>query len=407
MAFRPIRTVGPALLVAFLVTGPAASQSHQPADLELTALLASLRSEALARGVSKATFDRATLGLERDSEVARLASVQPENVRTTADYLGAIVTEARIAGGRAKLAEHRTLLAALEQRYGVDPHVLVAIWGIESAYGATLGTRPVIRSLATLAIEDTRRTNYWRRELLAALQILESRDAGSDQLVGSWAGAMGHTQLMPTTYKRIAVDFDGDGRRDVWTSPADALASAARYLAAAGWRQGESWGFEVALPQVFDFAHSSPVFARPLAFWRGVGLTRPAGRSWPAAHSDLRLLLPAGAQGPAFLATRNFAALLAYNNATAYALAVGHLSDRLAGGPEISAVWPEQKALAKSEREELQRQLQAQGFQAGSVDGIIGHLTRAAIRSYQKSRGLAEDGHPSLDLLERLRARRE
>jgi membrane-bound lytic murein transglycosylase B len=285
--------------------------------------------------------------------------------------------------------------------------VLVAIWGIESAYGATLGTRPVIRSLATLAVEDTRRTNYWRRELLAALQILENRDAGPDELVGSWAGAIGHTQLMPTTYNRIAVDFDGDGRRDVWTSPADALASAARYLAVAGWRRDEPWGLEVALPQGFDFTYSSPTFTRPLGFWRGRGLTRPAGRSWPAAHSDLRLLLPAGAQGPAFLATHNFTVLLAYNNATAYALAVGHLADRLAGGPEISAPWPEQKALAKSEREELQRRLHAQGFQAGSVDGIIGHLTRAAIRSYQRSRGLAEDGHPSLDLLERLRARRE
>jgi membrane-bound lytic murein transglycosylase B len=212
---------------------------------------------------------------------------------------------------------------------------------------------------------------------------------------------------MPTTYNRIAVDFEGDGRRHVWTSPADALASTAKYLAVAGWRRGEAWGFEVALPQRFEFAYSSPAFARPLGFWRGLGLRRPAGRSWPLVHSDLRLLLPAGAQGPAFLATRNFAVLLAYNNATAYALAVGHLSDRLAGGPEISAAWPEQKALARSEREELQRRLQAQGFQAGSVDGIIGHLTRAAIRSYQRSRGLAEDGHPSLDLLERLRARRE
>jgi len=219
---------------------------------------------------------------------------------------------------------------------------------------------------------------------------------------------MGHTQFMPSTYNRLAVDFDGDGRRDVWTSPADALASAARYLAAAGWQRGDPWGFEVALPESFDFAYSSPAFARPLASWRGLGLTRPTGQPWPDVRSDLRLLLPAGARGPAFLVARNFAAILAYNNATAYALAAGHLADRLAGAGDIFASWPaEQRALARSEREELQQRLHGEGFQAGHVDGIIGHLTRAAIRSYQRSRGLAEDGHPSVDLLERLRAQRE
>jgi membrane-bound lytic murein transglycosylase B len=388
---------------------PAAAEPRAPTvDLEMVALLASLRPEALARGVGEATFDRATRGLERDGDVAGLAGKQPEHVRTVADYLGAIVSDTRIEAGRAKLAAHQSLLAALEQRYGVDRNVLVAVWGVESAYGEAAGARPVIRSLATLAIEDMRRSGYWRRELLAALQILESGDAEPATLVGSWAGAMGHTQFMPTAYTRVAVDFDGDGRRDIWGSPADALASAAKYLATAGWRRGDPWGFEVVLPEGFDFSHSSPSVVRPATFWRGLGVTAPRGRVWPPVTSDLRLVLPAGARGPAFLVTRNFRALLAYNNATAYALTVGHLADRLAGAPEIAAPWPaETQALARAEREELQQRLHARGFEAGSVDGIIGHLTRAAIRSYQRSKGLAEDGHPSHDLLERLRTQRE
>lgn len=398
-----------ALAVSLAIVQPTAAEPGAPvADLEMAALLASLRAEALARGISAATFDRAIRGLERDREVASLAGKQPEHVRTVADYLGAIVSDTRVEAGRAKLAAHQALLAALEQRYGVDRHVLVAVWGVESAYGEAVGTRQVVRSLVTLAIEDTRRSNYWRRELLAALQILESRDTEPTTLVGSWAGAMGHTQFMPSTYARVAVDFDGDGRRDIWGSPADALASAAKYLATAGWRRGEPWGFEVVLPESFDFAHSSPSVTRPAAFWRGLGVTAPRGRLWPPVASDLRLVLPAGAHGPAFLVTRNFRALLAYNNATAYALTVGHLADRLAGAPEIAAPWPaETQALARAEREELQQRLHAHGFEAGSVDGIIGNLTRAAIRSYQRSRGLAEDGHPSLDLLEQLRTQHE
>jgi membrane-bound lytic murein transglycosylase B len=219
---------------------------------------------------------------------------------------------------------------------------------------------------------------------------------------------MGHTQFMPSTYKRHAVDFDGDGRRDIWTSPADALASAASYLAAAGWMRGESWGFEVGLPAGFDFAYAAPGFYRPPLFWRSIGLSRRSGEGWPATRASLRLLLPAGARGPAFLVSRNFAAILAYNNAIAYALAVGHLADRLAGAPGIATSWPAgETALAPSEREELQQHLLAQGHDTGGIDGLIGHLTRAAIRSYQKSRGLPEDGHPNLDLLQRLRVERE
>jgi membrane-bound lytic murein transglycosylase B len=407
---RAIKIFGAALIAALLSVAPLRTAQAQPsaADLELAAFIASLRTEAMARGIRAATFDRATAGLDRDVDVAKLAGSQPEHVETPGDYLGAVVSEARIEAGRAKLAEYQALLASIEQRYGVDRHVLVAIWGIESKFGAAIGARPVIRSLATLAIEDPRRTNYWRKELLAALEILEHRDVEPAALVGSWAGAMGHTQFMPTTYIRLAVDFDGDGRRNVWTSPADALASAARYLAAAGWRRGEPWGFEVMLPQSFDFAYSSPAFVRPLAFWKGLGLTRPTGEAWPATYSNLRLLLPAGARGPAFLVARNFAAILGYNNATLYALAAGHLADRLAGAPGIFAPWPaDERALARSEREELQERLYARGFGTGAVDGIIGYLTRAAIRSYQKINGLAEDGHPSLDLLERLRAQRE
>jgi membrane-bound lytic murein transglycosylase B len=267
-----------------------------------------------------------------------------------------------------------------------------------------MGETSVIRSLATLAAEDRRRAAFWYGEFLAALRIIERADIEPERMSGSWAGAMGHTQFMPSTYIAHAVDFDRDGRRDIWRSAADALASAASYLRASGWRPGEPWGFEVILPDGFDFALSAPEQAQTSAAWERLGLKRPGGVDWPQIGIDLQLVLPAGAHGPAFLVTGNFGALLSYNPAVAYALAVGHLADRIAGGPPIIGAWPaDGRALGRAEREEMQRRLAQRGLDTGGTDGIIGDRSRAAIRTYQRWRQLPEDGHPSLDLLERLR----
>ncbi|MGH6814224.1 MAG: lytic murein transglycosylase [Hyphomicrobiaceae bacterium] len=368
------------------------------------ALLAAVQSEAEKKGVSRATFERAAANLAPDPEVLALTQRQPEHTRSVGDYLATLVSAERIEEGSRKLAENETTLASLETRYGVDRHILVAIWGVESKFGATMGVRGTIRSLATLAAYDTRRGSFWRSELLAALQILQRGDTTPDRLTGSWAGAMGHTQFMPTTYQTYAVDFDRDGRRDIWGTVADALASTGNYLKASGWRTGEPWGFEIVLPSGFDVALSAPGNAKRAADWQALGAAVPAGRSWPRTDGELRLLLPAGHRGPAFLASRNFRAILRYNPAVAYALAVGHLADRFAGRPPFAVPWPDSdRPLARAEREEVQRRLAARGLNTGGVDGILGTETQAAIRSYQKNVGLPQDGHPSYEVLERLR----
>lgn len=380
-----------------------------PADAQsspqlTTAFLAKLGAEAEARGVSRATFERATAGLATDPEIIALANTQPEHVRPVGQYVDQLVSEERIADGRARLAELSGLLDRIEVAFGVERHILVAIWGIESGYGAAQGVRDVIRSLATLAAADRRRPAFWRSELLAALAILERSGPAGDRMSGSWAGAMGHTQFMPSTHLAHAVDFDGDGRIDLWGSAADALASTANYLKASGWRTGVPWGFEVTLPGGFAYGLAAPGRGRSAAGWRALGVGRPDDRPWPGTEADLELLLPAGWRGPAFLVSGNFAALLRYNPASAYALAVGHLADRLGGGPPIAGRWPdEERALAAEEREELQRRLVARGLDTGGVDGILGIQSRAAIRAYQRGAGLPEDGHPSEGLLLLLR----
>ena len=289
--------------------------------------------------------------------------------------------------------------------YGVDRHVLLAIWGVESAYGTAMGSRSVVRSLATLAVTDARRAPFWRSELITALRILQDGQTAPEAFVGSWAGATGHTQFIPSAYAAHAVDFDKDGRRDIWGTVADALASTANYLRTSGWSANAPWGFEVILPPGFDYAWSAPGRPQALSQWLAAGVRIPAGPANLQLGLPLQLVLPAGAQGPAFLVTKNFRAILRYNNATAYALAVGHLADRIAGGAPLTAAWPAgDKPLGRGEREELQRLLAARGLDTGGFDGIMGDQTRAAIRSTQRSLKLAEDGHPSFELLQRLRA---
>ena len=382
-----------------------ASESQITLPLDLAPFLKEVRAEALAAGVSAKTFEQATRGLEADPQVLTLAASQPEFVKPIWDYVAGLVSETRIAAGRERLAEQGRTLAAIERTYGVDRHVVLAIWGVESNFGTSAGTRGVMRSLATLAAGDERRPRFWRAEFIAALRILEQGDITPERMTGSWAGAMGHTQFMPTTYHAHAVDFDKDGRRNIWDSAADGLASTANYLKASGWRAEDPWGFEVVLPEGFDFGLSAPGRAQPASFWRKAGVRRPGGITVRETISPLQLILPAGAQGPAFLVTGNFRAILRYNPAEAYALAVGHLADRIAGGEPVMAAWPQtDRPLARAEREELQKRLLQHGLDTGAPDGIIGSQSRAAIRAFQRTRGLPEDGYPSLQLLERVRS---
>lgn len=400
----PIRTTGrvaAALLAASLAMAQPTHASED--DPELSGFIAQLATERAAAGISAATFERATKGLTRDPEVAHRVTRQPEHELTTGAYLTRLVSPARIESGRERLAALAAPLQAIEARYGVDRHALVAVWGVESSYGTAIGDYNVVRSLVTLAITDARRSAYWKKELLAALKILESGDARPEDMVGSWAGAVGQTQFMPTTFQRYAVDFNGDGHRDLWRTAEDALASTAAYLSASGWRRGEAWGLEVILPPDFDFEHTG-MGRQTASYWRDKGVSVAGGKPWPAPDTALRLLLPSGAGGPAFLVGASFDAVLRYNPSLSYALAVCHLADRIAGAPSLVAGWPQdERALVRTEREELQRLLAAAGVDPGPVDGLLGGLTRAALRAYQKRAALPPDGHPNHLILERLR----
>jgi membrane-bound lytic murein transglycosylase B len=357
------------------------------------------------RGIVRPLFERATADFLPDPEVIELVALQPEHTKAAGAYVTGLVGQARIDTGRQLAATHAKLLEAIEAAYGVDRHILVAIWGVESAYGTEMGSRNVIRSLATLAMADARRAPFWTRELIAALRMLQDGAVPPEKFVGSWAGAVGHTQFIPSTYNARAVDFDKDGRRDIWETVADALASSANYLRASGWVAGSPWGFEVALPPAFDFAWSAPGRTRTLAEWQTDGVKAVAERNDLAPGLPLQLILPAGARGPAFLVSGNFRALLKYNQSTSYALAVGHLADRIAGGAALAVAWPaDDKPLNRAERQELQSLLATWGLDTGGLDGIIGDRTRAAIRATQRTLELAEDGHPSVHLLQRLRS---
>jgi membrane-bound lytic murein transglycosylase B len=383
-------------------------RAEPQAAVEARAFLERLWPAAQVRGISRTLFEQATADFLPDPDVIGLAARQPEHTKATGAYVTGLVGQTRIDTGRQLAAAHANLLEAIEAAYGVNRHILVAIWGVESAYGTEMGTRRVIRSLATLAMADARRAPFWQRELIAALRMLQDGAIAPEKLVGSWAGAVGHTQFIPSTYNARAVDFDKDGRRDVWETVADALASSANYLRASGWVAGSPWGFEVALPPGFDFAWSAPGRVRTLAEWQAAGVRAVAGRDDlpPGLPSGLplQLVLPAGARGPAFLVTGNFRALLKYNQSASYALAVGHLADRIAGGAALATPWPaDDKPLSRTEREELQALLAVWGLDTGGLDGIIGDRTRAAIRITQRTFRLDEDGHPSVELLQRLR----
>ncbi|MEJ8824982.1 lytic murein transglycosylase [Variovorax humicola] len=363
---------------------------------------ADFRATARASGIGEATLRTALDNAQYLPDVIALDRAQPEFTRTVWAYLDNTVTAQRIATGQDKLQEVRREADAAAARYGVPPAIVVAIWGMESNYGGNYGNTPTIDALATLGF-DGRREEWARRELLAALKIVDKGDIDSAHMIGSWAGAMGQTQFMPSNFLAYAVDADGDGRRDIWGSMADVTASTANFLARSGWQAGKPWGVEVRLPAGFDYARADPSVRQSAAQWAQEGLQAFDGQPLPEL-ADASILLPAGVRGPAFLVGANFRVILRYNNSTSYALAVGLLSQRLAGGPGVQAPWPRDlAALTRSEMIELQTALNQRGFASGMPDGVMGPATREGLRGYQRSVGLPADGFPSAAVLQRLR----
>ncbi|KMM86982.1 membrane-bound lytic murein transglycosylase B [Pseudomonas taetrolens] len=368
---------------------------------------AGFREQALKAGINPLVFDNAFIGITPDMGVIKADRSQPEFSRPVWEYLDGALSPLRVRNGQRLLTQNAELLDRIEQRYGVDRQVLVSVWGMESNFGTFQGNKSVIRSLATLAYEG-RRPEFAQSQLLAALKIIQEGDIAPGKMLGSWAGAMGQTQFIPTTYETHAVDFDGDGRRDIWNSSADALASTAHYLQSSGWKQGQPWGFEVKLPSNFDYTLADGAIRKSVSEWQQLGVTLPAGSTAPAGAEQLTatLLVPAGYRGPAFLVLDNFRAILRYNNSSSYALAVALLSERFNGGGTIVSEWPKDDLpLSRSERVELQTLLSQRNYDAGNADGIIGANTRKAIRSAQQALGWPADGYPNHKLLESLRNR--
>jgi membrane-bound lytic murein transglycosylase B len=365
--------------------------------------LEALWPEAARRGVPRPLYEAQTASLTPDLRIMDLLDAQPEFTKAIWDYLDLLVSEERIQNGRAMLATHRATFDAVEKAFGVDRHFIAAIWGVESNFGTQIGERSVVRSTATLACVG-RRQDYFREEFLSALEILAHNDVDPAHLKGSWAGAFGPTQFMPTSFKKYAVDFDGDGRRDVVDSIPDIIASTANNLKKDGWVTGQTWGYEVVVPQGFNYMLADRSRIMTLQEWRRAGIARPAGKAFPRAEDRAYLLLPAGAQGPGFLMLQNFRVIMKYNPAEAYALAIGHLADRLRGGEPFAQAWPRyERVLTRDERYELQSLLAQHGFDVGEPDGQLGGRTRAALRQYQVSAGLVPDGFASGVILERLR----
>lgn len=367
--------------------------------------LKGFRSEAAAAGIRKEIIDLAFDGVVMNQRVFELNDNQPEFARSVWDYLDSAVSEKRVSDGRAKSAENKALLDRVEAEFGVDQEIIGAIWGLESSYGAVMGDHDVFGALATLGWKG-RRTGYGREQLIGALKILQNGYADRAQLRGSWAGAMGQTQFIPTTYLVYAVDHGGDGKRNIWTDLDDVFASTANYLRASDYRTGAPWGFEVTLPDGFDFALADVDVSKAAIEWAGAGVSGVNVNLAAGIDPNTRgrIFLPAGAKGPAFIVFENFEAILKYNRSTSYALAVGLLADHLAGREKpIAAAWPRtDRALSLDERKALQQALKDKGFDPGPIDGVIGAGTKKALKAWQKSAGVPADGYASLDTLTRL-----
>lgn len=381
--------------------GPAQVFRPEP-NAAFDAWVAGFRARAAGRGISGGVIDAAFRNVGFLPGVIERDRNQTEFTRTTEDYLSIAASDERVALGRQMVARYAGELAAIEGRYGVDRYIVAAVWGLESFFGTRRGDVPVISALSTLAFEG-RRGAFFEGQLIAALKILQAGDTTADRMTGSWAGAMGHTQFIPTSYLAYAVDFDGDGRRDIWAEhPGDALASTAAYLSRSGWQRGQPWGMEARLPAGFDTALAGRGKGRATAEWAALGVTAAEGGGLPGGVASL--LAPAGAGGPAFLIFQNFNVILRYNNAENYALGVGHLSDRLRGqGPLRGSFPPDATGLTKADRQEIQQRLAAMGYDVGTPDGVIGTKTKEAISAFQGSRGMVVTGAPSPELLAALR----
>ncbi len=359
---------------------------------------------AQEEGVSKKTLDNKFVALKIDDSVIKLISSQPEFTKSIWQYLDTAVSDKRIRQGRKLLALHNPLLKRIEKIYGVQPEYIVAIWGLESSYGSNFGKSDVLRSLTSLAYGSKRR-DFFQKELIAALKIIQKGQISSEQLKGSWAGAMGHTQFMPSTYEHYAVDFNKDNRKDLWNTLGDVFASTANYLNESGWQAGQIWGIEVMLPDKFDWDLAAPTTWFSVSEWGKRGLKRADGRPLNSLdEKEARIFLPAGHNGPAFLTFKNFQVIKQYNNANAYALAVGYLGDRIRGGKEIVAEWPRKDAvLSHTQKEYLQFLLTDLGYDTGGIDGKIGPNTRQALRHWQKDMGIPADGYVNESILDLLR----
>lgn len=415
----PQNTPVPLLLLAAVLLGSCASapppltehqavpplaspvQSERDHDQRFARWVEAFAATTGAAGITEATRKLAFDNVRFLPRVIEADRAQPEFTRTVWDYLDGAVSAQRVARGRTLLLQMREHIAPQAARYGVPAEVLVAIWGMESSYGSFMGDIPTIDALATLGFEG-RREAWARSQLLAALQILQNGDIDRMHMVGSWAGAMGQTQFLPTSFLAHAVDADGDGRRDIWGSLPDVMASTAHFLAQSGWQSGQPWGTEVRLPPGFDYARADDSVRQSTAAWVRDGV-QPVDRNGLPDFEDGAILLPAGARGPAFLVGANFRTVLKYNHSTSYALAVHLLAQRFANGPAVRADWPRDlRALSRAEVLALQTALNAAGFNAGTPDGLMGPTTQRGIRRYQQSLGLPADGYPVMDLLQRL-----
>jgi lytic murein transglycosylase len=374
-------------------------------DRAFDAFIAALRPMAETLGVSRKTFDLAFAGVAFDPRVVAETKQQAEFTIPIWDYIATAVSPDRIARGRDKAQAMAPWLDKASKTYGVDPGILMGIWGLETDFGASPGAFDIIRSLASLAFARYR-GDYFRDELLNALVILEERDIPPRAMVGSWAGAMGQTQFMPSSFVAFAIDFEGHGRRDIWTSAPDAIGSTANYLAGNGWTRDLPWGFEVTLPQTFALADADSAAAAPFAAFAARGVLRADGKPFPAAGQG-RLLIPAGLKGPIFLVTSNFDVIKSYNSATAYALAVALLGDAIRGRAGLTASWPRSDvALKPDEVRSLQLRLKQMGYDPGDIDGMVGDALRGAVRKYQQHAGLPPDGYADAALLKRIEANR-
>lgn len=378
-----------------------------PDEQKFIDFIKDFRAEAIRAGIRGETYDKAVDGIHINDRIKTLNGNQPEHVRQVWDYLSGAVSDWRVGRGQQMLSDNAALFRSVERKYGVPKEFVAAIWGLESAYGRDQGSFNIFEALATLAY-DGPRTTYAREQFIAALKIMEREKMKPSQMTSSWAGAIGHTQFVPTTFLAHGVDGDGDGKVDLWNSPADALASAANYLKQSGWKSGEPWGMEVSLPEGFAYEDCDVDTQKPMSEWAARGVRTATGEPIPSSDAMAAIFLPAGYKGPAFLVRNNFRMILTYNASTSYALAVSLLADRMRGTGDIVTPWPRNElALEKDQRVQLQSGLNALGFDVGEPDGVLGRKTRAALRAFQKQHHLPADGFPTRAMLDRVVKARE